>query len=151
MMYDVLNNASRYYPVHPGVAAGLKLLERTDFSALADGRYEVGGDRLFFNISSYRTKPAAEVRPEAHRRYIDIQYILSGGERVLWSPLDWMESLVEERPDHDLWFYSGETQSLPLGEGCFMILFPQDAHGPCVECGAPADVRKVVVKVLDEW
>ena len=40
--------------------------------------------------------------------------------------------------------------SLPLGGGRFAILFPQDAHAPCIAAGECRPVRKVVVKVAVE-
>ena len=77
MIYDTLENREIYRKVHPGVALGLDFLAKTDFSKLEDGRYELDGDRVFANLMSYETKPANEL-PEAHREYIDIQFLVEG-------------------------------------------------------------------------
>ena len=81
MIFDSLNHIEAYRGIHPGVYKGLELLRDTDFGAKADGTYHVDGDDLFYFIQSYETNPANET-PEAHIKYIDIQCILFGAERM---------------------------------------------------------------------
>lgn len=88
--------------------------------------------------------------PEAHRKYIDIQYLIEGEELIGVAPLASMERVAEAAPERDIWFYEGETAKLPLSGGRFAILFPQDAHAPCIAAGECRPVRKVVVKVAVE-
>ena len=147
MIYDKLANIETYEGIAPRVMQGLKILRDTDFSKLADGRYEYDGDRLFMNVSTYETRVSNE-RPEAHRDYIDIQYLISGEELIGVVPVDEAGEIVEDRAGKDVRFYECKTEMLTLGGSRFMVLYPQDAHAPCVASGAPATVRKAVVKVL---
>lgn len=146
MIFDSLNHIEAYKGIHPGVYKGLCLLRDTDFSKLEDQRYEVDGDDLFFFVQSYESNPSNDT-PEAHRKYIDIQCVLSGGETMGVAPLEEMTEEVEARPDNDIWFYRGATDTVTLLPGRFAVLFPGDAHAPGVAVDAPAPVRKVVVKV----
>ena len=94
MIYDTLDHLEAYRGVHPGVMRGLELLRDTDFSQWEDGRHEIDGERLFILLQSYETKPENDT-PEAHRKYIDIQYLLSGQEQMGVGPLEEMTEEVE--------------------------------------------------------
>lgn len=147
MIYDTLKHLEAYRGIHPGVLRGLELLRDTDFSGMEDGRHEVDGDDLFFLLQSYESKPVND-KPEAHRKYIDIQYLISGTELVGIAPLEEMEREVEARPDGDIWFYNGPMDQVLLTGERFMVLWPGDAHAPCIAVdGTPVPCRKCVVKV----
>ena len=150
MIFDTLAHIHRYEGIHPGVLKGLHFLADTDFSKLPDGRVDIDGDRVFANIMTVETKPANET-PEAHRKYIDIQYLVSGRECIDVGPLEDMEKEVEARPQNDIWFYRGPLDRITIGDGRYAVLFPGDAHAPCICKTVPETVRKVVVKVLADW
>lgn len=150
MIYDTLENREIYRKVHPGVALGLDFLAGTDFSQLEDGRYELDGDRVFANLMRYETKPANEL-PEAHREYIDIQFLVEGRELIGVAPLDEMEG-VDSQPGPDCWLYRGNSEKLTVTGRRFLAVWPEDAHAPGIDpdgVGAPA--RKCVVKVKVEY
>lgn len=147
MIYDTLDHIQQYEGILPGVMKGLHLLADTDFSAWEDGRHAIDGDDLFILLQSYDTKPVNDT-PEAHKKYIDIQYLLSGEERIAVAPVAEMDEEVEARPESDIWFYRGKTDDILLTGKRFLVLFPQDAHAPCIAVhGTPAPCRKCVVKV----
>ena len=147
MIYDSIRHMEAYKGIHPGVYEGLKLLRDTDFSKLEDTRYEVDGERLFFFIQTYQTKE--NLRPEAHRKYIDIQYVISGTEGMGVAALEDVTE-VEGRPEGDIWFYEGKTDEVTLSAGKFAVLWPGDAHAPGRVSGQVETCRKCVVKVRVE-
>ena len=98
MIYDSLDHIDVYKHVHPGVYKGLRILRDTDFSQLPDGKYEVDGEELFYSLMTYQSKPVNDT-PETHKKYIDIQCVLSGGEAMAVAPLEEMEEVVEARPE----------------------------------------------------
>ncbi len=149
MIYDTIDHLHRYEGIHPGVMQGLKFLAETDFSKLEDTRVVLDGDRVFANLMTCMTKTENDT-PEAHRKYIDIQYLISGEEQIAVGPLEEMEE-VEARPQNDIWFYHGQTTPVPIGKGRFVVLFPEDAHAPSIALDQPSTVRKCVVKVLADW
>ena len=147
MIYDSLAHIDVYQNAHPGVYKGLKLLAETDFSQLEDKRYEVDGDDLFFFLQSYETK-SENPTPESHKKYIDIQCVLSGGEAMDVGALEDMTEIAEARPEGDIWLHHGPADSrVTLTPGKFAVLFPGDAHAPGIALGEITPCRKVVVKV----
>lgn len=146
MIYDTLNHLEQYQGLFPRLYRGLELLRTTDFSSLADGPYEVEGKDLFFSLQSYESKPA-NLTPEAHRDYIDIQFLVEGTEKVGVAPLEDMLEEVEGRPDSDIWFYRGPVDEITLSGSRFAVFFPGDAHAPGIAPEKPAPCRKCIVKV----
>ncbi len=101
--------------------------------------------------SSRATKQSRKTTgPEAHRKYIDIQYLIEGEELIGVAPLDSMERVAEAAPERDIWFYEGETAKLPLGGGRFAILFRRTRTRRASPWASAEPVRKVVVKVAVE-
>ena len=146
MIYDTIEHAGQYRRISKNLAKALDFLTCADLEAMDAERVEIDGSRVFAFFQRYETKPAND-RPEAHRDYIDIQYLVSGEEMIGVAPLSSMRREVEAHPDRDIYFYEGETAKLPLGSGRFAILFPQDAHAPCIAAGESRPVRKLVIKV----
>lgn len=149
MIYDRLCCADSYKKLGDAFSRALAYLTETDFSVLKDGRYEIEGDDVFATVSTYRTKEPSEVKPESHREYADIQSLIEGTETVGIAPLEECQAPFEQHPERDLYFHPvpAVLETLTLRPGSFMIFFPQDVHLPCMNCGGPKTVRKVVVKV----
>lgn len=147
MIVDSIDNAALYAPLGPRIAAGLRYLAAFD-PATEDGRYPLG-DGLVASVSSYETAPAMEKRFEAHRRNLDIQYVVSGSERLLHAPTPGLEVETPYREEEDVAFLRdpAASSSVLLRAGDFAILFPGDAHKPGCMAGGREAVRKVVVKV----
>lgn len=146
MVVDRLACAATYHGLSPLLRRALQHLAETDWHALPPGRHDVDGSRLFAIVSDYDTKPADDVPWEAHRRYIDVQYVLSGVERIGHAPLSRLDAGAYD-DGRDLLPASGPGEFVTLDAGAFAILFPQDAHRPGVAVDAPQPVRKVVLKV----
>lgn len=149
MILDTLDHAARYEALHPRFAQAFAYLRSVDGTQPL-GRHYLDGDNLFAIVETYATKPVENALFEAHRRYIDVQFIHRGRETILWAPLPLMRE--ETRPyetekDIAKWKLVPDVTPLHLSAGHFAILFPQDAHAPCVEWGASEQVFKVVVKV----
>lgn len=149
MVLATLRNARLYAPLGPRIARGLAFLEQTNFARAPAGRVEIDGNALYATVSDYTTKPVAEGRWEAHRRYIDLQYVARGVERIGVAPLDRLTP-GEHLPEKDLTWLSGHGDYVTVAAGQFAILWPDDAHMPGIEAGAPGQVRKVVVKIAVE-
>ena len=146
MIYDSLKHMEAYQGVHPGIYKGLELLRDTDFSKLEDARVEVDGEDLIYLLQSYESKPANDT-PEAHKKYVDIQFLISGREKMGVGALEDMKEEVEAHPERDIWFYHGPLDEITLGGDKFVVLFPGDAHAPNIAVDGPEPVRKCVVKV----
>lgn len=146
MIFDTLENINNYKGIGR-VYTALKFLAETDFSKIDLGRYELDGDNIFYMVQKYDTDPDKTVA-EAHEKYIDIQFMLSGEEIIGVAPICAQKTLTEAKPENDVWFYECKTEALTLFAGSYMVLYPNDLHCPGVATkGTAAECRKVVVKV----
>lgn len=107
---------------------------------------------MYALLSSYTTAAADTKKLEAHRRYADIQVVPQGEERILWTPVQGLESVEDHLADKDVMFFrdrEGQAGSTPLHliPGLFALFFASDAHKPCCSLREPAAVRKLVIKV----
>jgi biofilm protein TabA len=66
----------------PPLLKGLEYIKRTDFSRVENGKYEIDSSKIFALVQEQQTAPKANRRPEAHLRYIDIQYVLEGSDVI---------------------------------------------------------------------
>lgn len=149
MIQDTLDNSAGYEVLGPHFAKAFRFLRAVD-GTQATGRHEIDGDRVFALVQRYSTKPVEGALFEAHRKYIDVQYVHSGREMILWAPLAAMKEetmAYDGAKDAALWKVVRDVTPLRLGPGHFAVFFPQDAHAPCLECEKPEEVFKVVVKV----
>jgi YhcH/YjgK/YiaL family protein len=149
MIADLLTNAHLYTALGARIARGLEFLSTADLRALTPGKHELEGKKLFVLVSDYVSKPESECRWEAHRHYLDLQYMVSGVERMGVAPTAHMKE-TEYQADRDIEWLEGAGDFLTFGPGQFMILWPGDAHMPGVAVNAPAAARKVVVKIAIE-
>ena len=150
MIVDRIENAMMYRSVGARVSAALNYLRQTDFSSVPDGRHELDGDRLFAVVQRYRTKPPQEARWEAHRKYVDVQYVVAGQERMGYAPLsDGLAIRKPYDPEKDLIFYDVRGDLFEVTAGGLAIFAPQDVHAPGLAAGEPpvvGEVLKVVMK-----
>ena len=146
MIVDQLKNAATYYPLNPRLERALRYLEFMDLEKLAPGRYEISGDQVFALVQEYHTKPMDQGFWEAHQKYIDVQYVVTGIERMGYACVDRMR-LIEYNEEKDFARLEGEGVFLKVPAGTFLIMAPQDAHMPGMALDQPAPVKKVVVKV----
>ena len=149
MILDTLPHWHRYAATLPGLAQACEYLQTLN-AGTATGRYELDGDRVFCLVQRYRTKPMAQAKLEAHRKYVDIQYLIAGRETILWAPLVALTTVTQPYDaSRDIEFFATVAGTTPvnLEAGYFSVLFPADGHAPGIEWNGAQDVVKVVVKV----
>lgn len=126
-----------------------KFLAGSDLKKLEIRRYDIDGDNLFATVSEYLTKNEETTDFEAHRKYIDIQYVISGKEIMNVAPL--IKACEEVTPydgTKDIEFLKVLTmQKYAATQQNFFIFFPSDAHRPGIKENVNALVRKIVIKV----
>ena len=113
------------------------------------GKKVVVNDNFFYSVQSYETKPTNECKLESHRKYIDIQIMVSGKERmdvVDISRLDISEEYDEDR-DIQLWKIPKRLVRSTLRSGDYIILYPENAHRGAMSINDTEHVLKIVGKV----
>ncbi len=148
MIYDHFTNISTYKSLTSEIFEGLRFLQQVS-PDIAAGTYQINS-RVRAIVSEYETKVKNEVGYEAHRKNIDIQYLLRGEERVACLPLEKLKETKPYSEEKDAAFFTASIKpiEMKLGDGFFAIFFPQDGHMPqlCVN-DEPMIVKKVVIKV----
>ena len=108
------------------------------------------GEGVFAIEQVYVPKARPDGLFESHRKYIDLQVVVEGEERM--EVLDRGGVTVREPYDEgrDCVLYEDTrgASSVRLRAGEAVVFFPVDVHMPCLAVGTPAGVvRKTVVKV----
>jgi YhcH/YjgK/YiaL family protein len=146
MILDRIENAARYSSLNPGFAAAFKFLRQAGIENLKLGRHEIYGDRVYALVAKDKGRNKDEAKLEAHRKYIDIQFILSGTDEMGWKDLKSCgKASVAYVPEKDIEFFACKPDSwIAVGPRAFALFFPEDAHAPMI--GGDM-IHKVIVKV----
>jgi biofilm protein TabA len=132
------------------VIQALEALQKIDLGAVAVGRYEIEGDKLFYLVQDAELKTLAESRAEAHRTYADVQIPFGAAERFGFAlPQPGLAPDDDQFETKDLAFYptpAGES-FIDAAPGDFLMFLPGELHRPCLAIGEKKTTRKVVVKV----
>ena len=148
MIYDKISNIETYAGISEDILLGLIWLKDVS-PEVENGVYEIN-PRVKAIVSEYTPKECNENGYEAHRDYIDIQYLISGEEKICCLPLEYLKEIKSYNEEIDAAFYKEtiiKPQELMMGNGYFTILFPQDGHMPQLCVDKPVKVKKVVMKI----
>jgi biofilm protein TabA len=113
------------------------------------GRYELDGERLFAIVQQMVT--GENVRFEAHASYLDVQFLISGEEKISFLPKNSPATLLDDMLEqNDIAFYHCDQApcELVLHPGMFAVFAPGELHRPGIAVAAPQAIKKIVVKVL---
>lgn len=146
MILDKLSNAHRYYPLHPLFHEAFRFLQEADLRNLSIGKHSVKGEELFAILSEATGITEQEAKLEVHRKYIDIQYIISGTDHMGWKNLAQCAAPSDPyNAARDAAFFPDKMSSwFDVPAGSFTIFYPDDAHAAMI---TEEKVRKVVLKV----
>ncbi|MDR0646860.1 MAG: YhcH/YjgK/YiaL family protein [Puniceicoccales bacterium] len=146
VIVDKIENFGTYLDLHKTFMRVFDFLKSNDLNKLACGHHIIDGDNLFVNIDAYTTQSVQ--RLEAHRRYIDIQMVLQGVEKMGYAHIGYTNPKSTYDEAKDIVFLDGNTDTLTVDATMFLIFYPQDAHMPALNVGNhPQQVKKAVFKV----
>lgn len=151
MVFDKLENACVYYGMHKNMEKAFDFIKQAIEKNLPVGKYEIDGDDVFASIQEYENCPNYEEKKfEGHKKYIDIQFIVSGSEYMQICHISDVESKIAYNEEKDVEFYY-DTPSFvesTVNSNGYGIFFPEDIHKPGL---APdkkgVNVKKVLVKI----
>jgi biofilm protein TabA len=148
MILDRIDNASRYFALQEGFAQAFEFLQRPGLETMAPGKHEINGDRVYAIVSKDPGRQRQDARLEAHKKYIDIQLVLSGSDEMGWKSISLCRQPAGDySPESDVRFYADDPDAwIAVASGMFAIFFPEDAHLPMISSGL---IHKIVVKVAE--
>ncbi len=137
----------RNYP--EAIRTAIDYLKSHDFETMENGVYEIQGRDMYAQVFDAQTEPLTDRHPEVHEKYLDVQFLVKGREKLGFTKDTGNYSVLECFDERDLIFYKeveneGFVESRP---GNICVFFPSDVHRPQVVSGEAMTVRKVVVKV----
>ena len=148
MILDSLENSATYGGVSLRLKQTFEYLAATDLKALAPGRYEIDGEKIFVKVMEGDLRQEEDALLEVHDKYIDVQVLVSGNvEKIGWRERrECREPRGSFDGQEDILFFEDRSQSFfEIKPGQFVVFWPEDAHAPMIGNGR---VKKVVVKVM---
>lgn len=146
MITDKINSIDKYSNIPENIR---KIIKQIPFD-ISCGRHPIQNDD-YMNVETYDTKPFEAGVFESHKKYIDVQIILSGTERIDYVNIDCLDVGVPYNSEKDIIFYkkiSRCTNSVILNQGEFAVFYPHEAHMPQLNAiNEKCTVKKVVVKI----
>lgn len=152
MIFDNIENASLYYPLGEKIKKGFEFILNHDLKTMPCGRHDID-EGIYANVQELDTKMAHLAKFEAHRKCIDIQYVILGSERMDFALIENFVSdvLYDEEKDVEFLRLNDESlcaNSINVKAGDFAIFFPQDVHAPMLSCNDGCEkIKKVIVKI----
>ncbi len=148
MIFDDIKNIKNYAEIDGKIAEFISGLQ-ADIPA---GRIYLSDDGLTYaNVDEYTTKLHENCKPEAHKKYIDIQIMLDGVEELDYTDIEGLDVSEAYDSARDVMFFAKPERVLNkvvLAAGKFILLYPHEAHQPQMAYkNLPAAVKKVVVKI----
>lgn len=134
----------------PNMEKGIAFLEGLGPDDLPVGRAPIDGDNVYAEIQAYETKPGDPEVFEAHRRYIDIQFVARGEEVIAWTSDRHVTETVAYVDADDYRLGTADPDHVTrirLESGQLAVFYPVDFHAPRRAAGAASPVSKIVVKV----
>jgi biofilm protein TabA len=147
MILDSLQNAPKYFSVHPAFAKAFEYISKTDLLSIEPGKYEID-ENLKATVFDKKgmTVEESTSKFECHNKFIDIQLCIRGVEKMGWKPREACKT--EKGPyneEKDVLFYTDAPDMFfELHGGQFTIFFPNDVHAPMI---GEDEIKKMVIKV----
>ncbi len=147
MIVDSLQNAAKYFSLHPKFKEAFDYVNQNEISKLEEGAFEIAeGLKVIVIVGEGATKEESIKGFECHDQNIDIQISIKGPETFAWKP---REKCVSPNGDYSderdvRFFHDKPDMFFELQEKQFAILFPTDVHAAMIGEGT---IKKIVIKV----
>ena len=147
MIIDTIQNASKYFSLHPLFAKAFEFINENDLANTPDGKSDIAdGLKAIFSNAAGKTKETSLAKFECHNKNIDIQLCINGTETIGWKP---REKCVAPNGDYNdekdvQFFLDAPDMFFQLTNGQFAIFYPEDVHAPMI---GDDDIKKLVIKV----
>lgn len=146
MILDNLEKLSSYFFLNSNFKKAFDFLTRPDLKDLLPAKYEIDGEHVFAIIVNDFGQKKEEGLLEVHRRYIDIQFVLSGTDEMGWKPRKLcVRPTGDFDQENDAQFFKDDPDTwISVQPDSYAIFFPEDAH---MAMFSPAKIHKVIIKV----
>jgi YhcH/YjgK/YiaL family protein len=142
MIVDKTDNLKLYSHLDSKFQKAFTFITDPELMSLDNGKYEIDGNNIFALVSQYKTKDESDGKLEAHRKYIDIQFVAKGTELIGYAPFRDKGIISEYNEEKDVVFFNGDRSFIKMEQGMFAVLFPYELHMPGIKSSMREDVKK---------
>jgi YhcH/YjgK/YiaL family protein len=125
----------------------IDFLRDRNLDLIAVGKYPIDGDNVFAVVTEAPSKEFDDTKWEAHKRYIDLQYVIKGKEKIGLGPADSTLVTTPYDPVKDVANYDVAGNYFIATPKVFFLFFPGDAHRPSIKVNGYDVVKKLVIKI----
>jgi len=122
-------------------------LKNTDLQTLTVGRHVIDGDNVYAIVQEAPTKDYDKTAFESHLNYIDLQYVVTGEEKMEKTSVDSVKVDKPYNEKADIAYYTGEGKIYTVKQNSFLLFFPGEAHRPNITPGGNKVVKKIIIKI----
>lgn len=145
MIVDKLSNWRLYAPIHPELAEIFEVIEQMARGEVSE-KVVIREGVAWVNAPKLTEISDGPKSYEAHRNFLDVHYMLAGGEQFGCANVERLTTVKEYDSQSDCEFLDGELELFNLKQGDFCIVYPQDAHVPAYKKLGEGDLVRVVAK-----
>ena len=147
MIFDNIKNR-RYYTEN-GLAEVLEAMSNISNDNFPKERIQIVEDDIFINPVTLVSKPEEDCIFEAHKKFADVHYIVSGVEVIQVSDIAILSDITKYNEQNDILFYkTGDISStVILKAGDFLVCYPHDSHKVAIQLDGACNIKKLVGKI----
>jgi biofilm protein TabA len=124
-----------------------QFMREKNLKEMAPGKYVIDGDNVFATITEAPSKEFEQSAWESHRKYIDLQYVITGMEKIGVCPLAKATVTKPYDENKDGANYNATGKYFIASPKEFFLFFPNDVHRPNIKVEGFDIVKKLVIKI----
>lgn len=125
-----------------------EFIRKIHLTELKKGKNQIPGSDIFAIYLDYETSENGPTIWEAHKKYLDIQYIFQGTEKISHANINNLSVTKEYDASADVVLgICHDCKTIELHTGDYVMFFPEEAHMPGISNNEDINVKKLVVKV----
>lgn len=148
MMLSNLDTPLSSINVSQRVKTAINFLKNLDKN-IPDGKVEIDDKNIFALVATVKTEHPDKRFFEAHRDYIDVQFVIDGRQIIEWMPVTAFKEEKNYDEDNDLYKFNQNFSGskIIIGNNNYAIFFPEDAHKPLCFIDEASTIKICVIKV----
>ena len=145
MILDRIERFQQYSRCVPELYDAIKFAQKVKNENIPVGKYPMQNG--FILVQEGATRKFEEADFEAHRKYIDIQILISGTEYLEYTDIQQLTTKVQFNDEKDLELLDGCGCKIEIKPDMFYVMYPADGHKPCCHQVVPTNYKKVIAKI----
>src|ERR1035437_230798 len=145
---NVLEFAKQYYKNKVYWDKAFEFLNNPELAELKPGKYNIDSTFVVATISYAESSDSSKVKWEVHRKYLDLQYLISGSLFYAIAPFNKKDISEPYNNSTDMErVITNSGKYYKAAPGSLFVFFPSDAHKSVKEHGGDV-VKGVVIKII---